>query len=79
MEHGSADERQLIRHAIEHGEVDRMSDIVAIVRRTGALAITRSAALQEAEKARSCLAGLPDSPYLEALLDLCVRSVDRSS
>ena len=37
-EHGSTEERKLIRQAIEHGEVDRMSDIVGIVRRTGALA-----------------------------------------
>jgi octaprenyl-diphosphate synthase len=30
-------ERQLIRHAIEHGELERLPEIIAIVRQTGAL------------------------------------------
>jgi len=44
MERGSAQERELIRHAIENGEVARLSDIVEIVRRTGAIEATRDAA-----------------------------------
>jgi octaprenyl-diphosphate synthase len=79
MERGSADERELIRHAIEHGEVSRLQEVVEIVRRTGALAATRDAARAEADKARLTLAALPGSPYAEALLELCVRSVERSS
>jgi octaprenyl-diphosphate synthase len=79
MERGSAEERQLVRHAIENGEVGRLADIVEIVRRTGALEATREAARAEAEKARQALALLPGSPYREALLELCVRSVERSS
>jgi octaprenyl-diphosphate synthase len=54
-----AEERQLIRHAIEHGEVERLREIVAIVHRTGALEVTRQAALQEAEAARQSIATLP--------------------
>ncbi|WP_084362278.1 octaprenyl diphosphate synthase [Caldimonas taiwanensis] len=79
MERGNAQERQLIRHAIEHGEMNRLKDIVDIVRRTGALDATRQAARAEAETARHCLHGLPASPYREALLELCVRSVERSA
>lgn len=79
MERGNAQERQLIRHAIEHGEMDRLKDIVDIVRRTGALDATRQAARAETETARHCLHGLPASPYREALLELCVRSVERSA
>ena len=79
MERGSAEERQLLRHAIEHGEVGRLGEIVEIVRRTGALEATREAARAEAEKARQALASLPGSIYREALLELCVRSVERSS
>ena len=56
MERGSASERELIRHAIEHGEVARLPDIVEIVRRTGAIAATRDAARAEADKAAQCLA-----------------------
>jgi octaprenyl-diphosphate synthase len=79
MERGSADERDLIRHAIEHGEISRLPEVVEIVRRTGALDATRDAARAEAEKARQTLTALPGSPYREALLELCVRSVERSS
>jgi octaprenyl-diphosphate synthase len=79
MARGSADERALIRHAIEHGEEARLSEIIQIVRRTGALEATREAARVEAQKARDCLKHLPPSPDREALLYLCVQSVDRSS
>ena len=79
MERGTPAERALLRHAIEHGEVARLAEIVAIVRSTGALAATREAARAEADKARRALDGLPDTPYRDALLDLSVRSVERSS
>ena len=79
MEQGNPAERDLIRHAIEHGEVARLSEIVDIVRRTGAITATRDAARAEAEKATQSLSVLPASAYREALLELCVRSVERSS
>ena len=79
MERGEPADRDLIRHAIEHGEVDKLPDILAVVRRTGALDATRKAAEQEADKARALLAALPASRAREALLELCVRSVHRSS
>ncbi|MEW6703811.1 MAG: octaprenyl diphosphate synthase [Pseudomonadota bacterium] len=79
MTKGEPAERQLIRHAIEHGEEARLSEILAIVRRTGALVATRDAARAEAQKARECLKALPPSMHREALLHLCVQSVDRSS
>jgi octaprenyl-diphosphate synthase len=79
MERGTAQQRALIRHAIEHGEVEKLPEIIEIVRETGALEATREAARAEASKARECLAALPMSESREALLEFCVRSVDRSS
>ncbi|MEO5696457.1 MAG: polyprenyl synthetase family protein, partial [Burkholderiaceae bacterium] len=79
MERGSPAERESIRHAIEHGEVARLPEIVDIVRRTGALVATREAARAEADKAARALSVLPGSVYREGLLELCVRSVERSS
>jgi len=79
MERGSPDERQLIRHAIEHGEVERLGEIVEIVRRTGALDVTRDAARLEAQAASECISTLPPSAFLQALLELAARSVERSS
>ncbi len=79
MQRGSDDERRFVREAIEQGSVERLPQIIEIVRKTGALEATREAARVEADRARRALEVLPLSPYREALLELCVRSVDRSS
>ena len=79
MERGSPAERELIRHAIEHGEVAKLDEIVKIVRHTGAIDATRDAARAEASNAKRSLELLSPSESREALLDLCVRSVERSS
>lgn len=79
MNRGTPEQRLLIRAAIEHGEVERLPEIIRIVSQTGALEATREAARAEAQRARQALDALPSSPYREALLELCVRSIDRSS
>ena len=79
MERGSDADRVLIRHAIEHGELQKLAEVLAIVKRTGALDGTRAAAQAEADKARVVLARLPASRAREALLDLCARAIHRSS
>jgi octaprenyl-diphosphate synthase len=79
MERASESERALIRHAIEHGELQKLPEILGIVRRTGALDATRAAAQREADKAAAVLAALPPSRARAALLELSVRSVHRSS
>jgi octaprenyl-diphosphate synthase len=78
MARGNADERELIRDAIRGGEQGRLAQVVEIVRRTGAIEVTRDAARKEADQARAALHVLPATPVREALLELCVRSVDRS-
>ena len=72
-------ERALMRGAIENGSTADLDRIVAIIRETGSLEATREAARAEAERARLCLDMLPSSGAREALLELCVRSVTRSS
>ncbi|MDM4767692.1 octaprenyl diphosphate synthase [Pelomonas sp. SE-A7] len=79
MERGSADQRQMIRHAIEHGEVERLGDIVQIVRATGAIEATRDAARTEAQKAREALNALPLNKWRESLLEFAFQSVERTS
>ncbi len=78
MERGTEPQRQLIRHAIEHGEVARLAEIVEVVRQTGAIDATREAARREVDQAAAQLSRLPASEYREALLEFCVRSVERS-
>jgi len=79
MERASSSERALIRQAIEQGELQKLDEVLAIVRRTGALEGTREAAQKEAEKARSALEKLPESRARVALLNLCTQAVHRSS
>jgi octaprenyl-diphosphate synthase len=78
MQRGTAEQAATIRHAIEHGEVEKLPEIVEIVRATGAIEATRDAAREEARKAEAQLAHIPPSIYREALLNLCVQAVDRS-
>ncbi len=79
MDRSTPEQRELIRNAIIHGEVERMADIVAIVRATGALDATREAAQAQAERAKASLALLPPSEAREALLQLSFDSIRRSS
>jgi octaprenyl-diphosphate synthase len=79
MARGNESERRMIRDAIEHGEVTRLPEIVAAVRRTGAIDAARELARIEAQTASLRAAELPASPYRDALLHLCARAVDRSS
>ena len=79
MERGTPEQREMIRNAIINGEVERMPEIVAIVKATGALEVTRAAAQQQAEVAKQCLDALPASEFREALLQLSFDSIHRSS
>ena len=79
MERATSAERALIRGAIEEGEQQRLPEILAVVRRTGALEATRAAAREEADKAQARARLLPPSRAREALIELCVRSVHRSA
>ena len=79
MARADASERELIRDAIRGGpDAGDLTRVFEIVRRTGAIEATRDAARKEADLARAALRALPASPMREALLELCVRSVDRS-
>lgn len=79
MQRGTAEQRDLIREAIINGEIERMPQIVEIVKATGALEATREAALAQAELAKQCLTGLPASEFKDALLELALASIHRSS
>jgi octaprenyl-diphosphate synthase len=77
MQHGNDAQKQVIRHAIEHGERDRIDEIITIIQDTGAIDYTYKAALKEAEQAKLALALLPNSAYKEALISLADFSVER--
>lgn len=79
MQRGTEAQRDMIRAAIEHGEQERLPEILRIVQETGGLEATRDAARAESERARSAISSLPPSIWREALLELCARSLTRSS
>jgi octaprenyl-diphosphate synthase len=77
MQRGTAPQRDLIRHAIEAGGVDELERIIAIVRDTGALEVTRDAARAEARRAVDAARKLPANPYTEGLLQLAAQLLER--
>ena len=79
MQRAAEPDKALIRHAIQNGEVNKLPQIIELVRSTGALDATRQAAQMEADKARTALAALPESRAKRALLDLAARAVHRSN
>ena len=77
MQRGTPEQRTTIQLAIENGEMHALSEIVDIVRLTGALEATRVAASDEAERAIAALTLLPAGPYRDALHDLAAQLLNR--
>ncbi|MCU0956865.1 MAG: polyprenyl synthetase family protein [Hydrogenophaga sp.] len=69
----------LIRRAIEDGDLTHLSEILAIVTRTGALEAARRSAMAEAERAADAARQLPANEYRAALLQLTVGLLERRS
>jgi octaprenyl-diphosphate synthase len=74
----TAEEREMLRQAVQSGEVARLGQIIDVVRRTGAIEATRKAAEAEIEQACLNLDRLPRNRARDALLELCSRAVHRS-
>jgi octaprenyl-diphosphate synthase len=79
MQRGSEPERQLIRNAIENGSVTELDNVIAIVRRTGALDVSRQAAAREAERAIAAARKLPGGPHAASLIQLASQLLERQS
>ena len=77
MQRGTAEQARLIRHAIETGGVDELGHIVAIVKQTGSLDVTRAAAAAEAQRAIDAAGKLPLNPYSQGLLQLAAQLLQR--
>ena len=79
MRRGTAEQRALIRSAIETGETERLPEIIAIVKSTGALDVTRQAAAAEAQRAVEATRQFQRNPYTEGLLQLAAQLLERRS
>jgi len=78
MRHGTEDQAQLVRRAIEHGGRDELTAVIEAIRSTGALEYAREQARQESRAAGEALAQLPHSRQREYLLQLADFAVTRS-
>lgn len=77
MRNGNADQRAIIRHAIEHGGLDELPAVMHAVQQTGALEHVRAIARKESALGCAAIAHLPDSRHHQALVQLAGFAVDR--
>ena len=77
MQHGTAAQAALVRHAIEGGGRDDFAAVLAAIQSSGALEETRRYAEAEAKLAIDAISVLPPSNYKEALLQLSDFAVRR--
>jgi octaprenyl-diphosphate synthase len=78
MEHGTPEQRELVRSCIEQGDEQHFDAVLAAVTASGALDYTRREAELAAKRAADAIADLPESPYKHSLLQLCSFAVDRN-
>jgi octaprenyl-diphosphate synthase len=77
MQRGTPEQAGVIRHAIATGGVHELERIVAIVKETGSLDVTRAAAAAEAQRAIGAARQLPPNPYSQGLLQLAAQLLQR--
>jgi octaprenyl-diphosphate synthase len=75
--HSGEATRATLRHAVEHGDVAAMPQVVAAIRATGGLDYSRDKAREFADKATRALDGLADNEAMAALHGLAVIAVER--
>ncbi len=79
MRKGTPEQREVIREAVLEGGLERMDEILAVIRDTGALEYTARRAREAADAAIATLADIPDSEYRRALIALAEFAVQRRS
>ena len=77
MQRGTSAQAHIVREAIEQGSTEQLTEIVQIVRDTGALDVTRDAANFEARRAMEAAAQLPPSAFTSGLLGLAAQLLAR--
>ena len=78
MQHGTEEQRELIRACIEQGDEQHFDAVLDAITHSGALAYTRQQADVAARRAADAISGLPDGKYKESLLQLCSFAVERN-
>ena len=77
MQRGTAEQRQLVKTAIESGGMAMLDQVVEIVKSTGALDVSRAAAAQEARRAMTAAERLPANAHSACLIELAEQLLRR--
>jgi octaprenyl-diphosphate synthase len=67
LKHGTPEQKDVVRCAIENGGIDQLDTIIAAIDATGGLEYTTKLASAEVDKALAALAPLAETPYKQAL------------
>lgn len=78
MQHGTPEQRQLVRTCIENGDESHFNDILAAITQCGALDYTKQQAEAAAQRASNAIASLANSQFKDSLLKLSTFAVDRN-
>jgi octaprenyl-diphosphate synthase len=78
MQHGTPEQRELVRTCIETGDEQHFDSVLAAVTESGALQYTREKATLAADVARATIVSLPSGDFKNSLLNLCAFAVDRN-
>lgn len=79
MRLANAQDRSILKTAIESGDISQIQAIVAIVQKTGALAVAQEAAASEAKRAIAAIALLPSNDFKACLLQLGLQLLERKA
>ena len=79
MERGDSAQRNIVRQAIETGGVAMLDDVIQVVNATGAIDVSREAAMREARRAINAARQLPEGPHTYCLIQLATQLLGRNS
>jgi octaprenyl-diphosphate synthase len=77
IQHGSPQQRELVRACIANGDEAHFDEVLAAITHSGAVDYTRQQAEASRERAKAAIAGFPDSAGREALCALADFAVER--
>ncbi|PCJ14881.1 MAG: hypothetical protein COB04_14175 [Gammaproteobacteria bacterium] len=69
----------MIQHAIKHGGLDHLDEIIAAVKKSGGIEYTIESAEREADQAIQALNVIPESKYRDAMIALARLAVNRNT
>ena len=77
IQNGNISQKNIVKMAIEQGDITLFTEVLQVVKQTGALSYTREQAQIEADAACAAIAILPDTDHKSTLLQLAAFAANR--